>query len=190
MSLMSVFWILIPLFIGILFIGLYRNLLVKLAVIFGASGCFIPLRDVDAAALGQACAEEVLTQKRIRLRGRLPWTRHMLISWGFSVLFGFDILTALFTKYVPLEAFQHEARFNSRTRSIEMHLRYRRTQRVTIAKAGFSVEIRETETIWTETSHKYTLAEVDSLARKTSFRRESQWVDPEWPFAETLLVAV
>ena len=45
-------------------------------------------------------------------------------------------------------------------------------------------------TIWTETSHKYTLAEVDSLARKTGFRREAQWSDPEWPFAESLLVAV
>jgi len=106
MSLMSLFWILIPLFIGILFMGLYRNLLVKLAVIFGASGRFIPLQEVDAAALGQAYTDEVLLQKRIRLRGRLPWARHMLISWGFSVLFAFDILTALFTKYMPLEAFK------------------------------------------------------------------------------------
>jgi nitrate reductase gamma subunit len=103
---MSLFWILIPLFIGILFMGLYRNLLVKLAVIFGASGRFIPLQEVDAAALGQAYTDEVLLQKRIRLRGRLPWARHMLISWGFSVLFAFDILTALFTKYMPLEAFK------------------------------------------------------------------------------------
>src|SRR5215510_1250797 len=107
MSLMSLLWVLIPLFIGILFMGLYRNLLVKLAVIFGASGRFIPLQEVDAAALGQAYTEEVLLQKRIRLRGRLPWARHMLISWGFTVLFAFDILTALFTKYVPLEAFNH-----------------------------------------------------------------------------------
>src|SRR5215469_852604 len=107
MSLMSLFWILIPLFIGVLFTGLYRNLLVKLAVIFGASGRFIPLKEVDAAALSQACTDEVLLQKRIRLRGRLPWARHMLISWGFSVLFAFDILTALFTKYLPLEAFQY-----------------------------------------------------------------------------------
>lgn len=106
MSLMSLFWILIPLFVGILFIGLYRNLLVKLGVILGVSGRFISLRHVDAAALGQAYAEEVVLQRRIRLRGRLPWTRHMLISWGFSVLFAFDLLTALFTKYLPLEPFK------------------------------------------------------------------------------------
>ena len=107
MTMMAAFWILIPLFIGLLFIGLYRNLFVKIGVIFGASGRFLPLRDVDAGALGQAYTDEVIVQKRIRLRGRLPWTRHMLISWGFSVLFVFDILTAVLTKYVPSEPFMH-----------------------------------------------------------------------------------
>lgn len=105
MTLMALFWILIPLFVGALFVGLYRNLFVKLAVIFGASGRFIPLRTVDAAALGEAYADEVMLQRRIRQRGRLPWTRHMLISWGFSVLFVFDLLTALLTKYLPSEPF-------------------------------------------------------------------------------------
>jgi nitrate reductase gamma subunit len=104
-TLMAAFWILIPLFVGVLFIGLYRNLFVKLGVIFGASGRFLPMSDLNAAALGQACAEEVLVQRRIRLRGRLPWARHMLISWGFSVLFVFDILTAVLTKYLPSEPF-------------------------------------------------------------------------------------
>jgi L-histidine N-alpha-methyltransferase len=48
--------------------------------------------------------------------------------------------------------------------------------------------IREGESIWTESSHKYSLAEVDSLARKAGFRRmRSGWMS-EWPFAETLLV--
>jgi dimethylhistidine N-methyltransferase len=88
-----------------------------------------------------------------------------------------------------LEGFRHEARFNRATRSIEMHLRSRRDQRVTVARAGFSVVVREGETIWTETSHKYSLSEVESLARATGFRRDAQWVDGEWPFAETLLVA-
>ncbi len=105
MALMSLFWILIPLFVGALFIGLYRNLFVKLAVIFGASGRFIPFGSVDAAALGQAYADEVMLQRPIRQRGRLPWARHMLISWGFSVLFVFDLLTALLTKYLPSEPF-------------------------------------------------------------------------------------
>ncbi len=107
MTLMAAFWILIPLFIGALFIGLYRNLFAKLAVIFSASGRFIPWQDVDAAALGHAYTDEVVFQRRILPRGRVPWTRHMLISWGFSVLFVFDILTALLTKYLPSQPFMH-----------------------------------------------------------------------------------
>ncbi|HSC71959.1 MAG TPA: respiratory nitrate reductase subunit gamma, partial [Candidatus Methylomirabilis sp.] len=105
MTLMAVFWILIPLFVGALFAGLYRNLFMRLAVIFGASGRFISLRTMDAGAFGQAYTDEVMLQRRIRQRGRFPWTRHMLISWGFSVLFLFDLLTALLTKYLPSEPF-------------------------------------------------------------------------------------
>ncbi|MBI4636631.1 MAG: respiratory nitrate reductase subunit gamma [Candidatus Rokubacteria bacterium] len=105
MSLLDAFWILIPLFVGALFMGLYRNLFVKIGVIFGASGRFIPFRSLDAGALAEAYADEVVLQRRIRLRGRVPWTRHMLISWGFSVLFVFDMLTALLTKYLPSEPF-------------------------------------------------------------------------------------
>ena len=70
-----------------------------------------------------------------------------------------------------------------------MHLRSTRVQRVTVGLPGFSVTFREGETIWTETSHKYSVAEVDSLAQRTGFRRQAQWVDAEWPFAETLLIA-
>lgn len=107
MTLMAAFWILIPLFIGALFIGLYRNLFTKLAVIFAASGRFIRFQEINAGALGQAYADEVVFQRRILLRGRVPWTRHMLISWGFSVLFVFDVLTAVLTKYLPSEPFMH-----------------------------------------------------------------------------------
>jgi L-histidine Nalpha-methyltransferase len=89
-----------------------------------------------------------------------------------------------------LDRFAHEARFNTRSGSIEMHLRSTRRQRVSVPKANLTVEFREEETIWTESSHKYSLAEVEALARKAGFRREAQWVDSEWPFAETLMTAV
>jgi len=87
-----------------------------------------------------------------------------------------------------LDGFAHEARFNPQTHSIEMHLRSTRDQQVTVTKAGFSVAFCEGESIWTESSHKYSLAEVESLAQKAGFRPDAQWVDGEWPFAETLLV--
>jgi len=88
-----------------------------------------------------------------------------------------------------LSQFQHVARINHETRSVEMHLRSMRRQTVTIDAAELSVEFIEGETIWTESSHKYSLPEVVSLARTAGFRCAAQWVDDQWPFAENLLIA-
>jgi uncharacterized SAM-dependent methyltransferase len=70
-----------------------------------------------------------------------------------------------------------------------MHLRSKRRQTVTIAASELMVEFQGDETIWTESSHKYTSEEVCRLARAADFRCEAQWVDQQWPFAESLLVA-
>ena len=89
----------------------------------------------------------------------------------------------------PLSQFAHEARFNAETRSIEMHLRSLRAQSVSIEHAGLTVPFAEGETIWTESSHKYSQPELLQLAMRAGFRLDAQWVDQEWPFAETLLIA-
>jgi len=65
----------------------------------------------------------------------------------------------------------------------------KREQTVTIPGAGFSVRFVEGETIWTESSHKYSKDEVFQMAGDSGFRCEAQWIDTEWPFAESLLVA-
>jgi L-histidine N-alpha-methyltransferase len=88
-----------------------------------------------------------------------------------------------------LQQFAHEARFNRETRRVEMHLRSKRKQVVTIPEAELSVTLLGGETIWTESSHKYSLAEMFEIARSTGFRCQAQWTDEEWPFAENLLVA-
>lgn len=88
-----------------------------------------------------------------------------------------------------LEQFTHLARINSDARSVEMHLLSRRRQTVSIPAAEVAVEFQEGETIWTESSHKYSLEEVFQTAGHAGFRCETQWVDDEWPFAENLLVA-
>jgi len=46
-----------------------------------------------------------------------------------------------------LDQFEHVALFNAQARSVEMHLRARRTQTVTIGAAGFSVKFWAEETI-------------------------------------------
>ncbi len=86
--------------------------------------------------------------------------------------------------------FEHAAWFNDKARSVEMHLRSRRRQVVTIPEASISVTFAEGESIWTESSHKYSVHEVLQMAMSSGFRCEGQWIDDEWPFAENLLVAV
>ncbi|MBV8476403.1 MAG: L-histidine N(alpha)-methyltransferase [Acidobacteria bacterium] len=89
-----------------------------------------------------------------------------------------------------LGQFEHVARFNPHTSSMEMHLRSKRAQIVSVVGAGFSVRFHPGETIWTETSHKYSHPEILQLAMASGFRCQAQWVDEDWPFAENLFVAV
>jgi len=44
--------------------------------------------------------------------------------------------------------------------------------------------------MWTESSHKYRPEEVVRMAEQARFRCDAQWVDTEWPFAESLLIAL
>ena len=75
------------------------------------------------------------------------------------------------------------------TRSVEMHLRSLRHQTVAIGRADLTVTFEEDETIWTENSHKYSLEEVGQITEAAGWRCEARWIDQEWPFAESLLVA-
>ena len=88
-----------------------------------------------------------------------------------------------------LGQFDHIARINHDARSVEMHLQSKRRQTVRIPAAGLRVEFLEGETIWTESSHKYSAQEVFQMARSAGFRCQAQWIDEQWPFAENLLVA-
>ncbi len=89
-----------------------------------------------------------------------------------------------------LRRFRHFAPYNAAERRIEMHLVSEVAQTVRIPAAGVQVEFRAGETIWTESSHKYNLAEVVAMARQAGFACVEQWVDREWPFAQNLLRAL
>lgn len=88
-----------------------------------------------------------------------------------------------------LTGFEHLAKINPEARSVEMHLRSKHRQTVSIPAAEVVVEFQEEETIWTESSHKYSADEVFEMAREAGFRCEVQWIDEPWPFAENLLRA-
>jgi dimethylhistidine N-methyltransferase len=85
-----------------------------------------------------------------------------------------------------LRHFEHQAIWNESERRIEMHLRSRKAQTVSIAEADMTVQFQSGETIWTESSHKFHAAETAALASQTGFRIAAQWVDEKWPFVESL----
>lgn len=89
-----------------------------------------------------------------------------------------------------LASFRHSVRYDESERRVEMHLRSLAWQRVTIRKARFRFFIEPGETIWTESSHKYDREEVVQMGGRTGYRCEGQWLDLEWPFAQSLFFAV
>ncbi len=88
-----------------------------------------------------------------------------------------------------LRQFVHEARYNERERRIEMHLRSRRTQVVSVPAAGITITLREEETIWTEACHKFSISELPEIAAATGFLPGIVWVDDDWPYALNLWAA-
>lgn len=113
-------------------------------------------------------------------------------SLGVTAAFNLNLLARINRELEAdfmLDQFEHLALFNSHVRSVEMHLRSKCAQTVTIGAAGFSVRFQEGETIWTESSHKYSKDEIFGMAEDTGFRCDAQWIDREWPFAESLFVA-
>ena len=88
-----------------------------------------------------------------------------------------------------LRRFEHEARFNEEESRIEMHLRSRDAQTVRIGAINRRIPFDAGETIWTEGSYKFRRGEVAEMAAQAGFSVRGQWVDSEWPFAETLMMA-
>jgi len=111
---------------------------------------------------------------------------------GVTAAFDLNILARLNRELdadFVLENFEHVARFNENTGSIEMHLRSKVQQTVNIPTADLTVSFLASETIWTESSHKYSRGEISRLAEVANFEIAGQWIDHEWPFAENLLIA-
>jgi L-histidine N-alpha-methyltransferase len=88
-----------------------------------------------------------------------------------------------------LRRFDHLVRYNQAAQRIEMHLLSLAGQCVRIPKAELTVRIEAGETIHTESCHKFRLAQIAEMGRPAGFRVAGQWIDDQWDFAETLLVA-
>ncbi|HYP06182.1 MAG TPA: L-histidine N(alpha)-methyltransferase [Bryobacteraceae bacterium] len=89
-----------------------------------------------------------------------------------------------------VRAFEHEARWNSAERRVEMHLCARSDQQVRIGALGREITIAAGESIHTESSHKFTVEELVQDSLPSGFSLVHSWIDDEWPFAELLFRAL
>jgi dimethylhistidine N-methyltransferase len=88
-----------------------------------------------------------------------------------------------------LAAFRHQARYNQEVGRIEMHLESQSRQTVPIRALDLEVPFERGETIFTESSYKFDLDQVATLANATGFELRKTWTDGEGRFASNLLVA-
>ena len=77
--------------------------------------------------------------------------------------------------HVP--AFVHVALYNEEHGRIEMHLRSRWAQHVTIAKTAQTIAFAAGETIHTESSYKYSLEDIRALGQHAGLTLDRAWFD-------------
>ncbi len=86
-----------------------------------------------------------------------------------------------------LSAFRHRAVYRREAGRIEMHLVSTHAQQVRIDALGLTVRFAAGETIHTENSYKYSLPEIETLARDAGLRLMASWLDREQRFSLNVL---
>jgi L-histidine Nalpha-methyltransferase len=75
-----------------------------------------------------------------------------------------------------IDRFDHRAAWNAAESRIEMHLVSRCRQRIRVPAARLDFTMEEGESIWTESSYKYTPSSIVRLLEDAGFRRVDQWI--------------
>ena len=83
--------------------------------------------------------------------------------------------------------FAHVAFYNAAQGRVEMHLRSLLAQQVHIARTAQVIHFAAGETIHTENSYKYSLAEVQALGAQAGLTLERTWLDRQQYFVLALL---
>lgn len=89
-----------------------------------------------------------------------------------------------------LKNFEHLAFYNPQEKRIEMHLRSKKDQLVSIADVDLLLNLKKDETIRTEYSHKYSIPQIKQMADDVGFVTKKIWTDSQNYFALALLAKV
>ena len=112
------------------------------------------------------------------LRVTAAFNKNILLRVNRELRANFDLL-----------AFDHRALWNADASRMEMHLVSLLDQTAHISALKLDVPFVAGETIWTEGSHKYTVAAFRELVEKTGFRLAGQWLNEEHAFLDALVTA-
>jgi dimethylhistidine N-methyltransferase len=105
-------------------------------------------------------------------------------SAGVTARFNLNLLTRINRELganFQLQHFAHAARWNESEAAVEMHLVSQCTQTVTIGERNF--QFATGESIHTESSRKYEIADFTHMAKRTGWRVEHVWSDGGKRFA-------
>jgi L-histidine Nalpha-methyltransferase len=111
---------------------------------------------------------------------------------GVTAAFNLNLLSRINRELdgdFKLKKFRHEVRWRFDENRIEMHLVSLERQTVNIAGANCLASFDLYESIWTESSQKFTPEVLEGIGREAGFEPRAQWIDEEWPFAESLWLA-
>jgi L-histidine Nalpha-methyltransferase len=139
------------------------------------------LRPGDALLLGADLikpAADLMNAYDDPLGVTAAFNKNLLLRLNRELLADFDLST-----------FDHRAVWNAAESRVEMHLVSRRAQSVSIPRAGCTVEFAPGETIWTESSYKYTPEEIVARGQQAGFRSRQQWIESDARFSLTLFIA-
>ena len=87
------------------------------------------------------------------------------------------------------QAFDFRASYDEARGTVESHLLSRTDQLVEIDDLGLRVRFSAGEAIHTESSYKYSLEEIESLARSANLELREHWLDSERRFSVNLFAA-
>ena len=122
--------------------------------------------------------------------------RDLLLAYddplGVTAAFNKNLLVRLnreLNATFALAAFDHRAVWNDAEQRVEMHLVSRDRQSVDLPAINLRIHFAAGESIWTESSYKYTETAIVGMGANAGFAATKQWVDGEARFALTLLQA-
>ncbi|MDC8451429.1 MAG: L-histidine N(alpha)-methyltransferase [Candidatus Nitrosotalea sp.] len=111
-------------------------------------------------------------------------------SMGITAKFNLNLLTRINKEFggnFDLKNFEHVSFFNEQQKRIEMHIQSKVDQEIWLSQIDVAIKFKKGEMILTEYSHKYTVDQIYSLAKKSDFKVKEIWKDKNEYFSLVLL---